>query len=475
MVKKKETPSPMRLIFLIFGGLMVFILGGAILTVVLGAAEGFSESGITFNFFISELENVTDKDVETFQRLDGTVYLNDVRLGDTEEGVLVIERDTLTPGAFRFETGYYGRSIRYTDTLTEEHLNEGILDVILNKTEFESFTLVFFVNQTAERLDGNVYIMQDYLGKSAGGTLTVPLELLYPGVITLNSTYNNKEFTSLFEFTQEDLGKFKKEFVVDKKEIEDTFFDTSALDASIIEQAVFEQSNSERASLGLKSLRLDNKLSAIAREYSGQVVEGGFHHTDPEGKSVSDRLLENQIFYTVVGENLYASESLDSVTTGQDVARYTVQGWLESPDHRAMLLITEELYSDMGVGAYCVGDRCYVTQIFAGLEITFKKSFSASSCEAYWIYHEDLDLNFNVTVRIRVTADEKLGVYVIDDLDMRERCLQHDDIYNNLVGYKRIDDFDETILAKPGHSLLFEVGNPSNVEVSIDYRGSFVV
>ena len=97
--------------------------------------------------------------------------------------------------------------------------------------------------------------------------------------------------------------------------------------------------NKERVSRDLKALVLDERLRAIARGYSADMFRRGyFSHYSPEGKSVADRLLEGNIDFLVVGENLAFAQNLD----------LAFKGLMNSPGHRANILSTD--YSKIGIG-----------------------------------------------------------------------------------------------------------------------------
>src|SRR5215813_5435833 len=82
----------------------------------------------------------------------------------------------------------------------------------------------------------------------------------------------------------------------------------------------------------------------VARGYSRRMAEEGFFsHTDPQGATVRERLLQAGIKYVALGENLSrASGYLDPVP---DV----VKNWTESAYHRANMLNREYKYAAVGV------------------------------------------------------------------------------------------------------------------------------
>lgn len=105
------------------------------------------------------------------------------------------------------------------------------------------------------------------------------------------------------------------------------------------ENQMIELVNKERVSKGIKALILDERLRAIARGYSADMLRRGyFSHYSPEGKTVADRSLDAGIDFLVVGENLAYAPSVESA----------FKGLMNSAGHRANILSTD--YNKVGIG-----------------------------------------------------------------------------------------------------------------------------
>lgn len=103
---------------------------------------------------------------------------------------------------------------------------------------------------------------------------------------------------------------------------------------------IFDLTNRARQSGGLSELRLDENLTAAAQEKADAMVANDyFEHTAPDGTTGWDYIDKTGYVYTFAGENLAASNE-------NDVS--VVDGWLNSPGHRANLLNSE--FSDVGLG-----------------------------------------------------------------------------------------------------------------------------
>jgi uncharacterized protein YkwD len=152
--------------------------------------------------------------------------------------------------------------------------------------------------------------------------------------------------------------------------------------ASIVHRLI----NEERKNNHLDALQWDQQLASIALSHSKDMAQRHyFDHISPEGKDFADRYNErgytketrvgNQVY--VGGENLFqynvvASTTYDVETKEvhgyvfnslEDLARSTVDGWMESPGHRENIL-TPFTREGIGVEVSEEGD-VYITENFS--------------------------------------------------------------------------------------------------------------
>lgn len=129
-----------------------------------------------------------------------------------------------------------------------------------------------------------------------------------------------------------------------------------ALDTSVraYEQEVIRLVNVERTKAGLKALTEDWELSRVAR-YKSQDMHDlrYFSHTSPTYGSPFDMMKAFGIHYRTAGEN---------IAMGYRTPAAVVQGWMNSPGHRANILNAS--YTKIGVGYVASGN--YWTQHFIG-------------------------------------------------------------------------------------------------------------
>ncbi|MET7986053.1 CAP domain-containing protein [Streptomyces sp. NPDC005281] len=120
---------------------------------------------------------------------------------------------------------------------------------------------------------------------------------------------------------------------------------------------VIALTNTERASAGLPPLGTDATLTAAAQAHSADMVARDFYaHTSPEGGRPWDRAAAAGCTRGSIGEN---------IACGQRTPAEVVQGWMDSPGHRANILKRD--FTHIGIGL-AGGSRAgtYWTQLFGG-------------------------------------------------------------------------------------------------------------
>jgi uncharacterized protein YkwD len=125
-----------------------------------------------------------------------------------------------------------------------------------------------------------------------------------------------------------------------------------------LEQQCFDEVNRVRKNRRLPRLNFSEDLLPVARGYSRRMAEQHFFsHSDPEGRTVRDRVDEADIRWRIVGENLaYSNGYLNPVAA-------SVSGWMESPGHRRNIL--EPDYNMTAIGAWISPEgTVYFTEIF---------------------------------------------------------------------------------------------------------------
>ena len=115
---------------------------------------------------------------------------------------------------------------------------------------------------------------------------------------------------------------------------------------------VLQLVNQERAKAGLSALTTNSTLTAAANKRA-QETKQSFSHTRPNGTSFSSVLKEYNISYRTAGEN---------IAYGQRTPSEVVNGWMNSPGHRANILNAD--FNKIGIGVYESNGTIYWSQLF---------------------------------------------------------------------------------------------------------------
>ncbi|QOV41292.1 TerD family protein [Streptomyces ferrugineus] len=118
---------------------------------------------------------------------------------------------------------------------------------------------------------------------------------------------------------------------------------------------VVDLTNRERTRAGLRPLAVDPALTAAAQAYSADMAARAFYsHTSPEGTQPWDRAAAAGSRMRSIGEN---------IACGQRSPAEVVEGWMNSPGHRANILKRD--FTHIGIGFAGGGPAgTYWTQLF---------------------------------------------------------------------------------------------------------------
>jgi uncharacterized protein YkwD len=136
-----------------------------------------------------------------------------------------------------------------------------------------------------------------------------------------------------------------------------------------LQRSIMAELNAVRRQHGLRSLRVAAGLAAAARQHSLEMARlGYFGHGSaggvPFGRRIARFYSMGKRHHWTVGENLYWS-------SGEPDAHAAVEAWLESPEHRVILLSRDwrefgiaAVFVRAGPGAYGGQDVTIVTADF---------------------------------------------------------------------------------------------------------------
>ncbi len=113
-----------------------------------------------------------------------------------------------------------------------------------------------------------------------------------------------------------------------------------AADLDAWAQEVLTRTNEERAKEGLSPLTWNSKLAKAGSDHCQDMIDNNyFDHYSLTGSSPGDRATLAGYTWQWIGENIAA---------GYNTPESVVEGWMNSPDHRANILLPE--FTELGVG-----------------------------------------------------------------------------------------------------------------------------
>ena len=100
--------------------------------------------------------------------------------------------------------------------------------------------------------------------------------------------------------------------------------------------------NIERSKNGCSAVRVDSRLQTAAELHSKDMVDRNyFDHTTPDGKDPGDRAAAQG----------YPNWSGENIAQGYPTPAAVVQGWMNSPGHRANILNCQSKATGVGFDA----------------------------------------------------------------------------------------------------------------------------
>lgn len=154
--------------------------------------------------------------------------------------------------------------------------------------------------------------------------------------------------------------------------------DTSQIDAALAMRQIIDGVNAARAQKGLTLLKSDSNLTRIAGDRSKDMIARNyFSHFDPAtGQEPFLRYLQATNFaYHYAGENIAELKNdagwvppwltVAARYSPTDLANEFVQGWLNSPEHRANIMNGNYHRTGVAIAVETDGRRIVATQVFS--------------------------------------------------------------------------------------------------------------
>ena len=177
--------------------------------------------------------------------------------------------------------------------------------------------------------------------------------------------------------------------------------DTSSTAMRAAELHALDLTNAQRTRRGLVKLRLDARLSELARDRAQYMAQSGqFSHTQSNGTDVFDMIDSANITWYAAGEII----AWNTAGPLDYSAEFAVDGWMGSPSHKAIVL--SSLYNYVGFGLAIAPDG---TRYWAGVYLkgpdrtggyartgSFTKTYLSSVWARGTVYYSGGDIRLQV-------------------------------------------------------------------------------
>ncbi|MCD6547406.1 MAG: CAP domain-containing protein [Nanoarchaeota archaeon] len=321
------------------------------------------------------------------------------------------------------------------------------------KTEY--FTFKFYINETGEALNGNVYLNDEFLGATKNGELTIPKDEIYPGKIYLNGTYNNTQFSFEFTLKKSDLRNYTgANYYVFEKDIKDLTMDLSKIDTQKIVKHLFNNINDIREKHGIKKLVWNDKLADIAKKFAIDISIGiGYK------KDISERFVKEGVYYISNGYIYYtlndfsATDINDSFNLTEDYLTLSARN-----------VVLDKNFDSAGIGVYCKQKECYIVAVFAQTEYTYNFELDEDYCKFDFIRWDTLPIE-DVKTHITVNSTRDIDVYILEKDEDYSPCKAR----HYLEGEDDTKFYKTTINAKKGYGI-FTYANYGDANITIKFK-----
>ncbi len=140
--------------------------------------------------------------------------------------------------------------------------------------------------------------------------------------------------------------------------------------AAILAEAevlIYRFTNEIRARYNLPPLAREEALEGLARTHCQDMLQRRFFsHYTPEGLAPKDRVTPHYPYQIYrLGENIWKGFN-QSLNNPEDLARFIVDGWMNSPGHRENIFCPD--FTHLGIGVAVLGRDLRAAQLFVNLQ-----------------------------------------------------------------------------------------------------------
>ncbi|MBA2124664.1 CAP domain-containing protein [Hyphomicrobium methylovorum] len=174
-----------------------------------------------------------------------------------------------------------------------------------------------------------------------------------------------------------------------------------APDLPTVEQRIVEMTNKVRAEHKLEAVKVNAILTKAARSYADKLARSGLFSHTADGRQPGERAESAGYRYCAIGENLAMNQDSRGFRA-EDLASQAMNGWINSPGHRANILMTNATEIGAGVAKAPGAKGKYISvQLFgrpSSASLAFQISNTAKSEVQYSFAGKTHDLKPHTSV-----------------------------------------------------------------------------
>lgn len=447
--------------------------------------------------------------------VNGSVYLDRNFEGELDSGVIEVSQSDLDDAENLLLQGEFN-GLDYEVEFDTESLNKTEDRILLKLDESKGKQRLDFVG-LEEDFSGLLYNNGHKISKVENGYTKVNPKNIEAGEIALEGETTNftfeyyesdKELTNIefvidegfyrqdsydpleeldFDKVEEEtikyINKVRRGVEVEEPSIEiqkydlDDYEDWEDFEYEIPEFEIIEVNESEEVEEECNDVQSNKYLNNVASYKSNDFIENEYYsHESPEGKNHLDLLKNEEIPFGVTHEilNRVAVEGIPYHWNEDDLARFFVSSWLDSPDHRSTVVDRDNMFTDIGVGVECSSDFCYATGIKASMEIDRQQELEEGYCSMEYLHDPGWGLDYTFDADLNLNMDKgSIEIHLVEETyEEFENCVDglRIDSYSSYEVYNQLDKSLNDI--KPGEGFVIYTEEDSALSYNIKMEPS---
>lgn len=158
-------------------------------------------------------------------------------------------------------------------------------------------TYHFYINETGEGLNGDLYQDSVFIGEVEDGYINIVFQTVYTGSLRLEIPIENGTADFYFDLSDDAINSKEWNFWIFSNDLSEAKVTSGGYPVSRESEGIFNGLNKERADKGIPPLKKDKRLENIAGEFALGLLNGSIDGDNLKTDSVSEKMIESKIFF----------------------------------------------------------------------------------------------------------------------------------------------------------------------------------